>query len=109
MQLGASNAPCAHLEREGAEGQAGDGVARGDNVEVAGALDALAQEHGHRVAVLHDLRVSRAAQAQELHERHSTLHGVAANLHDGSGMLGQKISKEAALTSSQTLVSDIWV
>ena len=57
----------AHLQREGAQRQAGDGVARGDNVEVAGALNALAEEHGDRVAVLHDLGVADAAQAQELH------------------------------------------
>ena len=43
---------CGHLEREGAQGQAGHRVARGDDVEEAGLLDALAQEHGHRVAVL---------------------------------------------------------
>ncbi len=54
------------LEGESCEGQHGHRVAGRDDGEVAGVLNGLLQVHGHRVAVLHDLGVARAAQTQKL-------------------------------------------
>ena len=68
-QHGAMSAPVEAelgLEGEGGEGQHGHGVAGRDDGEVAAVLDGLLQVHGHRVAVLHDLGVARAAQTQKL-------------------------------------------
>ena len=91
-QHGAMSAPIEAelgLEGEGGEGQHGHGVAGRDDGEVAAVLDGLLQVHGHRVAVLHDLGVPGAPQAQEL----------VVLRHDLRGALGE-VEREVDLVSA---------
>lgn len=96
------------LEGESCQGQHGQRITGRDDCEESGILNGLLQVHGHRVAVLHDLGVARAAQTQKLVVLGNNLRCSLGEVEREVNLISTPAQHASRSSAAEYLLSQLW-